>query len=257
MKLAIIILLTLISSCSKKEYSNDTAFSRIQNRKELRVGMTGDYKPFSYKNSNTGKFKGIDVDIAKVIADKFKVKLVFVETSWPKLMNDLASDKFDIAISGITKTIEREKVASFSTSYFPIGKTPVTRCEDVEKYNSLEKINNKNVTLLFNEGGTNHKYARDHVSSAKHYIVKTNHNILNNLKNKTADVMITDSVEANYYIRRDDSLCRSMPHQLLTKSDIAIMMKKDASFRYIMNTVLDEMREKDNLKNLIIRHLKK
>jgi len=40
----------------------------VLEREVLRVGTTGDYKPFTYLNKETGAFEGIDIDMAKSLA---------------------------------------------------------------------------------------------------------------------------------------------------------------------------------------------
>lgn len=56
----------------------------IQEAGIIRVGTTGDYKPFS---SFDGKqFSGYDIDVAKYIAEQLDVKLELVQTSFPILM---------------------------------------------------------------------------------------------------------------------------------------------------------------------------
>ncbi|MEF9673486.1 transporter substrate-binding domain-containing protein [Pseudomonas sp. PCH446] len=49
-------------------------------------------------------------------------------TTWPTLMGDLQADKFDLAISGISVNMERQKQAFFSQPYQRDGKTPITLC---------------------------------------------------------------------------------------------------------------------------------
>ena len=60
---------------------------------------------------------------------------------------DIKNNKFDIAMAGFSKTLERQYHGVFSDTYFIEGKSFVTRCKDVEKYNSLSKIDQKEFVL--------------------------------------------------------------------------------------------------------------
>ena len=59
----------------------------------LRVGTTGDYKPFTYQQNN--QYAGFDIETAQALADK-PVKLELVSTSWPTLMTDLKGKLFPL-----------------------------------------------------------------------------------------------------------------------------------------------------------------
>ncbi|MGD7324379.1 transporter substrate-binding domain-containing protein, partial [Ralstonia pseudosolanacearum] len=102
-------------------------------RGTLRVGSTGDYKPFSYKTPGDGRFIGLDVDMGERLAKALGVKLEVVPTTWSTLMRDFGEDRFDIAMSGISVTLERQKKAFYSIPYQRDGKTPIARCENQDK----------------------------------------------------------------------------------------------------------------------------
>src|SRR5581483_2798001 len=62
----------------------------------IRVGTTGDYKPFTYFNPESKQFEGVDIDMAKSLAKALGVEARFVQTAWPKLIADFEGDKFDV-----------------------------------------------------------------------------------------------------------------------------------------------------------------
>ena len=62
--------------------------------------------------------------MANNLARSLGVRLEIVKTSWPGLQSDLQADRFDIAMGGITITLDRQKAGLFSTPVFSSGKTP-------------------------------------------------------------------------------------------------------------------------------------
>jgi cyclohexadienyl dehydratase len=74
----------------------------IVKRGTLRVGMTGDYLPFTSLDNATSKFRGFDVDMAEALGKALGVKVEYVQTAWPQLMKDFEADNFDIAMGGIS-----------------------------------------------------------------------------------------------------------------------------------------------------------
>src|ERR1043165_6398143 len=99
----------------------------IIKRGTLRVGMTGDYRPFTHFDKATSKFTGFDVDMAEALGKALGVKVEFVPTSWPQLMKDFEADNFDIAMGGVSITLDRQKKGLFSTPIMREGKTPIAR----------------------------------------------------------------------------------------------------------------------------------
>lgn len=100
----------------------------------IRVGTTGDYMPFSYLNDE--KLSGIDIELAGALAISLNVKVEFVRTTWPTLMDDLMTNKFDIGMSGITITDERLNKAMFSLPMHEGGKAAISRDDETEKFDT-------------------------------------------------------------------------------------------------------------------------
>src|SRR5271165_3145550 len=79
----------------------------------LRVGTTGDYRPFTALDKTTGAYSGLDIDLAYSLADALGVKVEFEATTWPTLASDFESGAFDIAMGGVSVTLERAKYGLF------------------------------------------------------------------------------------------------------------------------------------------------
>ena len=88
----------------------------------LKIGTTGDYKPFSYANPETKQFEGLDIDMMEDLAKAIGVKAEFVKTAWPNMMADFTADKFDVAAGGVSVSLERQKKGFFSIPYMVDGK---------------------------------------------------------------------------------------------------------------------------------------
>jgi cyclohexadienyl dehydratase len=160
----------------------------------LRVGLTGDYRPFSFVEAS-GKVKGIDVDMAMSLAQSLGVRLEIVKTSWSTLKSDLETNSFDIAMGGITITLDRQKIGLFSNPVFSSGKTPITHCGDEPKYETMAAIDQPGVRVIVNPGGTNERFDRAHLQKATIVQWSDNATIFDALVERKGDLMITDAVE--------------------------------------------------------------
>ena len=198
----------------------------IRERGVLRVGTTLDYKPMSFIDPETGRYVGYDVELVKDLAAALDVDIEFVRTSWPTLIEDTLSCKFDLAICGITITDERKKQALMSDPYLENGKTILCRAEDVGKYVNVSSINRPGVRVMVNPGGLNEEFARQNLPDATLLIHDVNQDIPGMIALGTADVMITEVVEANYYAGLDERLAAPLIHEPFTDGKFGILMPK-------------------------------
>ena len=144
------------------------ALDRIRASHVLRVGMTGDYAPFSVEEG--GSLRGADVELALALAAKLQVQPQFVRTSWPELMQDYAAGRFDVAVGGISVTPAREAQAVFSMPYHSGGKTPIVRCGTQASFDTLPEIDRPDVRVVVNPGGTNEQFARERLGAAQRIV---------------------------------------------------------------------------------------
>jgi ABC-type amino acid transport substrate-binding protein len=198
----------------------------IVERGVLRVGTAGDYQPMSFLDADSGKYVGFDAELAEDLADALGVELEYVETSWPTLMDDTVAGKFDLAICGITITDARKEQALMSEGYFGNGKTVLCRAEDADKYLSLEAINRPEVRVMENPGGLNEKFARENLPDASITIHNVNQEIPGLVASGEADVMITEIMEAGYYVSQDNRLAAPLIFEPFTHGQLGVMMPK-------------------------------
>ena len=105
------------------------ALDAIRARGVLRVGTTGDYKPFTFREPD-GSYRGADIVLAGRLADRLGVTLQIVPTAWASLLPDFAAGRFDVAMGGVSVTPARAGKGIFSAVTFVDGKRPVARCAD-------------------------------------------------------------------------------------------------------------------------------
>ena len=233
----------LCNAAGTKDHGNETKLDKVVSSGILRIGTTGDYKPLSYYDEKSGKYEGIEIDMAKSLADSLGVKAEFVKTTWPTLTQDVLDDKFDLAMSGITKTYARQKVADLSDGYITFGKTALIKKSDSNKYMTLDQLNQSNVKVGVNPGGTNEKFVRQYLPQANITVHPVNIEIPGLVANGTFDVMITDSLEAERYAKENPALTY-LPNYF-TKNQFGIMMKRDQALLNYVNMWLDQQKLED------------
>lgn len=197
----------------------------VQQKGSLAVCTTGDYKPYTFLNPD-GQYEGIDIELAQSLAQSLGVKVQWVPTTWKTLMTDFTAGKCDIAVGGISVTLERQKKAFFSDTLHVDGKVPLVRCEDESKYQSIVQINQPDVRLIEPQGGTNEAFAKAYLPNAK-LEFHDNKTIFQQLLDKKADVMITDASEALYQQKRMPGLCTVNPSRYMQYGEKAYLLPRD------------------------------
>ncbi len=90
--------------------------SMIRERGTLIIGMEGNWSPWTYHDEKD-ELTGLEVDIAKLIAEGLGVEPVFQEAPWDALLAGVDSGRFDIICNGVGYTEERAKSYRFTDPY--------------------------------------------------------------------------------------------------------------------------------------------
>lgn len=227
----------------KKQQQEQSQLDEIIKRGYIRVGMTGDYKPFTYLNPETNEYEGYDVDAMLELGKDLGVEVQFVQTSWSTMMKDLLDDKFDIAVGGVTRNTDRQKTAYVSQGYMSFGKAPLIRQEDKDKYLTIEDINKPTVRIGVNPGGTNEVFVRQHLTKANVTVVPNNLDIPHLVADGTYDVMITDTIEAITYAKADSRLYAALTDAPFTNNEKGYMIPRgDFAYASFLEMWMDEMK---------------
>ncbi len=198
----------------------------------LRVGTTGDYRPFTALDKASGAYSGFDIDLAQSLAAALGVRVEFEATSWPTLARDFDAGAFDIAMGGVSVTLDRARKGFFSTPYMREGKTPIARCADRDKYQTLAQIDQPGVKVIANPGGTNERFDRAHFHSAEIGLHSDNLPIFDEIAKGAADVMITDASETRFQQKlHANVLCAIHPDKPFDFAEKAYWMAPDPALK--------------------------
>ena len=242
-----------LSSCSSDDDAPQTTVERIKQRGKIIVGTTGDYRPLSFCEPETGEYWGFGIEMAREIAGQLDVGIVFTKTSWPTLSADvLASPQlFDLAIGGITITDARRETMLMSDGYLANGKTILCRSSETNRFQSLADIDRPEVRVMVNPGGLNEKFANENLTHATIIIHQKNEEIPSLIAEGEADVMITEITEAPYYVQTDPRLAAPLLEKPFTHGEIGVLMQKgQEDLLQVVNNVIRRMKSDGSLRRL-------
>ena len=250
--LCLLFVLAFVSCAAPRD-----SLSAVRARGVLLVGATGDYRPMSFLEPETGRYEGFDAALAEDLASVLGVRLEFVPTSWPGLMDDTLAGRFDLAVCGITITPARKELALMSEGYLENGKTVLCRAEDTDRYTGLDAINRPEVRVMENPGGLNEKFVRANLPRAELTIHPVNEEIPGLVASGAADVMITEILEAEYYASRDPRLAAPLLHAPFTRGELGFLLPPGSeSLLEYVNAFIAAERESGRLDELAERFLR-
>ena len=118
-----------------KYFSNDTSSIKTfgagveaKSKNQLVVATHIPFSPFEYKIGD--RYCGIDIEIAGLLAEKLDRELVIKEMDFNTILDSAANGEADIVMAGLTVSSDRERLVSFTDTYFEASQVVIARQED-------------------------------------------------------------------------------------------------------------------------------
>jgi cyclohexadienyl dehydratase len=193
----------------------------------LRVGTTMDTPVFSMRDPASGRLEGFDMDALATLGPALGVKIEYVKMTFGTMLADLAADKFDVAMSGMGRTLERARVATFSKPYHRYGKLMMIRSADQERFKSLADLDRPGIKIAYNKGGLNDRFANTMFKQATPTGFESNELATADLLAGKVDAQVSDSTAAIYVARQNARLAAMSPDDLFNPVYVAMLLRRD------------------------------
>ncbi len=118
----------------------------------VRVGVDPNYPPFESVDEGSGGLRGFDIDLLTEIAVVHGWELEFISVHFDELLPGIAAGRFDLVISAVTITAQREAVVSFSDPYYLADQVLSVPAGDSTTH-SLEDLRGRRVGVLAGSTG--------------------------------------------------------------------------------------------------------
>jgi len=205
----------------------------------LTVGTDAAYPPL--ENVEAGEFVGFDIDLAKEIANGLGLEAEIINTAWDGIFPALIAHKFDVVISAVTITPERDEGMDFSDPYLDSDQSIATK-EDSE---IKTKADLKDKILGVQIGTTGELTAKEIDGEMGVAEIKTYDDILmafEDLKAGRVDAIINDIPTSAYIVKDNPELV--IVEKIITNEKYGIVFAPDTpELLKAVNKVLKEMTE--------------
>ena len=177
---AMLLALAMILSCAAcggSSKAKDDLLEEIKAQGYIELCTEPYFAPFEFVDpSKTGddQYVGVDIEIAKYIAEKIGVELRIVPLDFTAVLAGIADGKYDMAISAIAYSPSRAEAMRLSNVYKPNsgGYGFLTRTEDVDKYSSVEDL--KDAVVITQSGSVQESLYNQNVKACKGFKLVAN-----------------------------------------------------------------------------------
>ncbi len=229
----------LLFGCGKKEETKEETkeavkfeikttgptIDAIKEKGKLVLGTSADFPPMEWTSFQSGKeeFTGIDLAIAKSIADSLGVELEVKNMAFEGLLGSLNAGDVDIVLAGMGADEKRKKQVDFSDEYSQGKQVLLVTEENKDKYKTFDDLNGKIIGTQL--GSLQHEFATEKFGdNCKGFDL--NNVIIEQLKNKSIDAAFLSELPAKQFASITDGLVIIEDLGIPDESGFAVAIKK-------------------------------
>lgn len=249
---AIVLALAMILSCAAcggSSKAKGDLLEEIKAQGYIELCTEPYFAPFEFVDpSKTGddQYVGVDIEIAKYIAEKIGVELRIVPLDFTAVLAGIADGKYDMAISAIAYSPSRAEAMRLSNVYKPNsgGYGFIIRTEDVDKYTSVENL--KDAVVITQSGSVQESLYNQNVKACKEFKLVANmtDGYLAVAEGK-ADVCICSTESAQLYAEANGGLAipdfRFEVDPNMNGTVVAMPLKDSESLLEVVNEAIAEL----------------
>ena len=219
----------------------------ISKEKIIMVTEAG-FAPYEFYKNN--EIVGVDVEIAKKIAEKLGKELEIKDTDFDSIINEVKSGKADFGAAGLSITEERLEEVDFSIEY-AISKQVIL----VKNNSSIVKVDDLNGKKVAVQLGTvadlvlSDEYPEVEVIQHKKYLLA-----VEDLLAGKVDAIVLDSLPAQEIVKENSKL-KILEEELLTDKYGIAIQKGNTELLDAINQVLKEMIDKGEIESFTMKYL--
>lgn len=183
--------------------ASDDSWTAVVGRNKVVIGYT-EFAPIAYDVVDDVPTKGFDIELAKEVFDYLNetygtnVVVEFLEIQWSAKEAMLESGAIDLVWNGLTITASRQEEMCISIPYLNNKQVVVVLEKNAEKFSTIEKM--ANAITGAEDGSAGEEQITLNEIGGEYIKCASQLEAYQKLKAGTLEVIVIDSVMANYYI---------------------------------------------------------
>lgn len=225
---------------------NSNSVEAIKKKGKIIMATEATFEPFEFRENN--QIVGIDVDIAKQVAEELGVELVIEEMEFGSLLAAVSSGKVDFIVAGLSIDEDRKKSVDFTDPYFNASQMII-----VNKDSSIaSRADLEGKKIGVQQGTTGDKEASNIKDATVERYTKTT-DAVQALKQGKLDAIVLDNFPSTVFVTKNPEL--KMLDEVLITDTYAIAVKKgNKELADSINKVLSRLKDSGELDNIIDKY---
>jgi len=247
-----IMALSMLAGCGGSSKTADVEGGLLQEGKLL-VGTEIGYPPMEYFDEDGSTPIGFDMEMAAALAEDMGLELELVDTAWDGIFAGVDTDKYDVILSCVSFTPDRDEQYLLSETY--IANAPVLVVPKDSDISSIEETKGRSIAVQMET--TADYIIQDYNKEGLGADLRQYEKVINafdELKAGRVDSVCTDSVVAAYYLGDAASDYKTV-WQSPTKEPIVMCMKKgNDTLKERLETALQHLRDNGKLAEISTKY---
>ena len=136
---------------TRQALSAESVIETIKRRRVIKIGLSL-FTPWSMRDRN-GELIGFELDVGRKLAADMGVDVEFIPTAWDGIIPALVAGKYDVIISSLSITPQRNLTVNFTEPYAFSGATILANRQLTEGF-SIDDFDSPEVTIAARRGST-------------------------------------------------------------------------------------------------------
>jgi ABC-type amino acid transport substrate-binding protein len=228
--------------------SNADSLVTVKKEGKLKIAIDATYPPMEFEGKD-GKPTGFDVEFAKELAKRVGVNAEFVVMNWDGILAGLQSGRYDVIISSMNITPDREKQADF-VEYLKMSQVFVSR--KGKEVKGASELAGKVVAVQADTTSHSAVQAMQKKGIAMKEIKAFPGalEVFAAVKTGQADVVVTDEPVGRYYAK-NDAATFVVTGEAMAAEPVGIAMRKgDKNLKAALEKATQDMKKDGTFKKI-------
>ncbi len=214
---------------------------------KLIMSTEAGFAPYEYVED--GKIVGIDVDIAKAIADELKLELVIQDMDFEKAILAPHEGTADFAAAGIAVTESRKDVVSFSTEYLKTAQVVVAAAGETSISDEATMLAS---VIGVQSGSSAEMYYAEKAAECKSFLKYQE--AADALKTGNIKCIVMDNMAAQMLVANNEGL-EVLPFTLYEDSVAFAVEIDNKALLEKINPIMNELLSSGKIDELVQKHM--
>lgn len=227
----------------------ENKLSEIKQSGEIKIATNAEFEPFEYKDGD--KIVGIDIDIAKKIAESLNAQTKINDVSFDAVTLELNSGNCDFAIAAMSYSSDKAQNVDFSDVYY-YSKQAIIVPND-SNIKSSSDLDGKRIGVAM--GFTGDIYCTENFKNAKIERYNKSSDAVLDLINNRLDAVVVDDAPAKKLISLSNNKVKMLDEYLFEEGYRIAVPKGETELLEHINSVLKSLKDSKEIDKIVDKYI--